>query len=379
MSNTSKIIVSILILAALGGGWLLLQGHKAASSQAAAKEIWYCPMHPHYTSDRPGDCPICGMKLVKKEGHPNAEHALQEHIAGPENRLADHAPVALDARQEQLMGVKTVAVRKQALMKTIRVPGYVSTNHELFELQNEYVQAYINYITVYRDYRRFEHTRRNWETHRGLQVKIHEVEDKLLRLGFSSDQIGKLRNVSWKTLWDQPELLLFKEGAHYWVVAQIFEPDRGFVEAGQEAEVEIPAYAEKIKGVIRTVGGIFDPQTRTVNAIIELTGYRGELEGNMLVNVTIPVDLNEFLIVPSTAVMDTGLRKIVYVESKPGIFEPREIQTGPLGDNGWAVKSGLAQGEQVAVEGNFLLDSESRLRAVLSNDTAGQGEHAHGQ
>lgn len=371
MSNTSKIIISILILAVAGGGWLWLQGHKASPSQAIAKEIWYCPMHPHYTSDRPGNCPICGMKLVKKEGHPNAEHALQEHM--------DHAPVALDARQEQLMGVKTVAARKQALMKTIRVPGYVSTNHELFELQNEYVQAYINYTTVYRDYRRFEHTRRNWEAHRDLQVKIHQAEDKLLRLGFGNDQIGKLRNVSWRTLWDQPELLLFKEGANYWVVAQIFEPDRGFVEAGQEVQVEVPAYAEKIKGVIRTVGGIFDPQTRTVNAIIELAGHRGELESNMLVNVTVPVELNEFLVVPSTAVMDTGLRKIVYVETKPGIFEPREIQTGPLGDNGWAIKSGLTEGEQVAVEGNFLLDSESRLRAALSDDTAGKGEHAHGQ
>ncbi len=226
----------------------------------------------------------------------------------------------------------------------------------------------MDFVVIYRDYRRYKHTRRNWESHRVLQLRLHEAEDKLLRLGVGRYQIEKLRQVSWRAPWNQPELMFFKEGAAYWVVAQIFESDRGFVEVGQEVQVEIPAYAEKVKGVIVSVGGIFDDRTRTVNAFIELNDYRGELEGNMFVNVSIPVELNESLIVPKSAVMDTGLRKIVYVKKDAGLFEPRPIDVGAPGDNGWVVRSGLVEGEQVVVEGNFLLDSESRLMTAIHGE-----------
>ena len=338
------------------------------AANVLAKDIYYCPMHPFYTSDKPGDCPICNMKLVKKEGNPRAEAALMARwAASHRNDVIGYAPVNIDNRQMQLMGVKTTPVRKQVLVKTVRTVGYVSTNHQLYELQDEYIRAYLDFTLAFRDYRRAEHTRRSWETHRQLQLKLHEAEDKLLRLGFGPYQIEQMQKISWQTPWIQPPLLFFKEGsvASYWVVAQIFEQDLGFVEAGQEVEVEISTYAEKARGIIRSVGGTLDPQTRTVNALIELDGYKGELAGNMLVNVNIAVDLNEDLIVPSEAVMDTGLRKIVFVQTNPGIFEPREIQVLALGDNGWAVKSGLKEGEKVVVDGNFLIDSESRLQASL--------------
>lgn len=330
-----------------------------AGALAYAGDIYYCPMHPYYTSDKPGNCPICGMTLVKKEGHPSAEHALQEHLQG-----GDHAQVVLNPQQTQVLGVQTVPALRQTLVKTVKVPGYVSTYHELYQVQDAYIRAYFAYVTIYRDYRRFQHTRRNWETHRELQTKLHEAEDKLLRLGLSPDQIKKLQNISWKTPWDQPGLILFKEEVHYWVIAQVFERDLGYVEAGQEVEIDISSYAEKAKGTVMSVGAVLDPATRTVNALIEINDYRGELAGNMFASVTVRSELGESLVVPIAAVTDTGTRKIVYVQTKPGTFEPRQVEMGALGDNGWAVKSGLKEGEQVAVEGNFLLDSESRLQAA---------------
>ncbi|MBI4308963.1 MAG: efflux RND transporter periplasmic adaptor subunit [Candidatus Omnitrophica bacterium] len=348
-----------------------------SSSNAFAKDIWYCPMHPHYTSDRPGLCPICNMSLVKKQGHPSAGHAMQEHLqASGKEGTEGHAPVSLTPQQMQWTGVKTAAVQRAPLVKKVRAAGYVSTVHELFEYQDQFIQAHIDYVTTYRDYKRFAHTRRNWDAHRALQVKIHETKDKLLRLGLGPMEIEKLEKVTWRNAWQQPELLLFKDDVPYWVVAQIFESDRGFLTAGQEVEVEIPAYHEQAKGVVRFIGGIFDSQTRTVNALIELQGHRGELEGDMFVHVTIPIELNESVMVPKEAVLDTGTRKIVYVQAKPGVFEPRDIEVVALGDNGWAVKSGLKEGEQVAVEGNFLLDSESRLQAAFAG--ASQGGHSHG-
>ena len=324
-----------------------------------AKDIYYCPMHTYYTSDKPGNCPICGMTLVKRKFVQTQNSA--SHPSG--NHLSDYAPVTIDTRQMQLMGIKTAPVVKQPLVKTIRTVGFISTNHDLYQLQDEYIRAYIDLALAFRDARRFEHTRRSWESHREQRLKLHEAQDKLLRLGLGTHQIEQLQKVSWQTPWDQPQLLFFKEGTYYWVVAQIFEGDLGFVEPDQEAEIEIPVYAEKTKGIIRTIGGILDPQTRTVNALIELNQYRGELVGNMLVNVKVHVELNEYLMVPAEAVMNTGLRKIVFMQEKPGVFQPREVQVQALGDNGWAIKSGLAEKEQVAVSGNFLLDSESRLQA----------------
>ena len=362
MSDFLKLFVMIVVL--------------TGSTLAFAKDIWYCPMHPSYTSDKPGLCPICNMSLVKKQGNPSAEAAVmkkeQQHS---QEGIQGHASVVLNTQQMQLMGVKTMPVSREPLMKKVRAAGYVSTAHDLYKFQDELIKASLAYVTTYRDYKRFVHSRRNWETHRELQLKVHETKDELLKLGLGPRDIEKLEKVSWRNAWKQPELLFFKDEGMYWVIAQIFESDRGFLTAGQEVEIEIPSYNETAKGTIRTIGGIFDQETRTVNALIEIKDYRGELEGNMFVNVTIPVELNEAMIVPKTAVMDTGTRKIVYVQTKPGEFEPRDVQVTALGDNGWAVKSGLREGEHVAVEGNFLLDSESRLQSSFQGAMEG---HDHG-
>ncbi len=365
MSNTSKMIISILILAALGGGWLLLQGHRAADSQTTAKEIWYCPMHPHYTSDKPGVCPICQMNLVKKRGNPKAE--LQPQVAEFQrpSGVQGYTTILVPAQKQQLIGLKTAIVNKTSAVKTIRAAGHVSTNHDLYMFQDEYIQAYTQFVTVYRDARRFEHLRRNWEAHRELQVKLHEAEDKLLRLGLGTRQIEQLQKVSWKTPWNQPDLLFLKDHFEYWVVVQIFEGDLGFVEVGQEVDIDIPSYKEKAKGIVRSIGGTVDPDTRTTNALIELKGYRGELKGNMFVNAAISAQLNEVMMVPRDAVMDTGIRKVVFVQKDEGTFEPRDIQTGWEIDGGYEVTSGLKEGERIVVSGNFLLDSESRVQAGL--------------
>ncbi len=90
-----------------------------------AKEIWYCPMHPTYISDRAGQCPICGMNLVKKQD--KAEAAHQDH----EQRKVDgYAPVTIKESMQKLIGLKTVMVERNALVKTIRAPGVVDPNYQ---------------------------------------------------------------------------------------------------------------------------------------------------------------------------------------------------------------------------------------------------------
>jgi len=116
---------------------------------------------------------------------------------------------------------------------------------------------------------------------------------------------------------------------------------------------------------------MIDPMTRTSRVRIALPSYRGELSLNMYVNVDIPVEMDNTLAVPRESIMDTGINKIVFVQTQEGIFEPRHITTGFEGDGFVAVKSGLKEGERIAVSGNFLLDSESRMQAAW----AGGQEH----
>lgn len=408
--KTKNVLIILLVLLAAGVGVFFFKKSPPVPGTITAhshKNDYYCPMHPQYTSDRPGICPICQMKLVKKEGNPQAElqqmtEAQKEkkilywtdpmipgykaegpgkspmgmdlipvYEESPQNQssgqaVPEYTTVSLTPQKQQLIGIKTMKVERKDAVKIIRALGRVTTNHDLYILQDEYVKAYTKFVKTYRDYRRVEHLSRNWETHRELQLKLHEAEDQLLRLGLGPNQIEKLRNVSWTATWRQPELLFLKDSLQYWVTAQIYEGDLGFVEVGEEADIEIPSYRESAKGIVRSVGGTVDPETRTTYALIELTGYRGELKGNMFVNAVIHVPLSEVIIVPRDAVMDTGLRKVVFVQKGDGIFEPRDIQTNWTTDDGYEVKSGLHEGETIVVSGNFLLDSESRMQASLA-------------
>ena len=175
----------------------------------------------------------------------------------------------------------------------------------------------------------------------------------------------QLREIKYGQPWVQPNLIFFDKNYPIFVYAEIPENDLGFISPSQKIVAQIPVYGETTLGVIRSVAPVVDPVTRTARARIELRDYKGELSVNLYVNIDIPVELDDALVVPRDAIMDTGLRKIVFVQTQEGVFEPRDIKTGFEGDGMVAVKSGLKEGEAIVVSGNFLLDSESRLQGSL--------------
>lgn len=353
---------------------------KRKVKEQTAKDVYYCPMHPSYTSDRPGKCPICNMELVKRKPKEAGQTADDSDGHSHATMPGGYTSVELDEKQRQLMGVRTVEVKKEEVSKTVRAVGYVAHNVDFYKIQNEFIDAYRKYVTIYRDYKRFADRRRNWDVYREIQTKFLEAEHELTLLGLGEPEIAKLRDIKWWQSWDQPELAILRESNNYWVVAQVFERDLGFVEVGQKVIITIPSYHEEMTGVIRSIGGSVDPETRTTRALIEIEGYRGELKANMLAYVDILSELGEHLVVPASAVMDLGTRKIVFMDHGEGVFDPVEIQVAFGGDGYWSVDQGVKVGDKVVVAGNFLLDSESRMRSQMTTDSSEQtGEVSHVQ
>ena len=370
----SKILFFITLGIILVSGGVLYLEFKDGShlvQQKGHKDIYYCPMHPQIQRDRPGNCPICYMKLVKKEEGSTREHTTK-----------DHDLVQLTTDQQQLMGVRTAPVIKKDLTKTIHAYGYVAHDLELYEAQLEYIEAWREYYAFvirrptkenfrqdWRDYYVTEPSAGKWRSQDEIkaQQRLIRSEYELRHMGFHDSQLGQLREIKYGQPWVQPDLLFFEEGHPTWVYAQIFESDLGFIAVGQKAKVTFLAYGETLEGTVETVANMIDPNTRTVQVRIKLEDFSGELTANMYVNVEIQSELNTSLIVPREAILDTGDKKIVFVQKKEGIFEPRTIETDLEGDGMVAVKRGLKEGEIIVVSGNFLLDSESRLKAAIEN------------
>ena len=117
--------------------------------------------------------------------------------------------------------------------------------------------------------------------------------------------------------------------------------------------------------------------TRSVRVRAILDNKEGLLKPEMYVNASREVDLGEVLAVPDEAVFQTGEKNIVFVEKQNGLFEPREVVVGARADKFREIRAGLKEGEKVVVSGNFLIDSESRLKNAL--EAVGGETHSHVQ
>lgn len=161
-----------------------------------------------------------------------------------------------------------------------------------------------------------------------------------------------------------------------WVVADVFEQDIGQVKTGAKAKVRINAYPDKIfEGTITYVYPTLKAETRTVPVRVELPNPGQLLKPAMFAQVELPVGgKGEVVTVPTSAVIDSGTRRIVLVQAKEGRFEPREVKLGQRSDNYVEVQEGVRNGEPVVVAANFLIDAESNLKAAVG----GFGHASHG-
>ena len=161
-----------------------------------------------------------------------------------------------------------------------------------------------------------------------------------------------------------------------WIIADVFEQDLGLIKSGQTAKVRANAYPDKeFAAKVVFVYPTLNAQTRTIPVRLELANPGGLLKPAMFADIELAVPgKGKVLTVPSSAVLHSGTRQTVLVELAEGRFEPREVRLGMQGSDYVEILEGLGEGEKVVTAANFLIDSESNLKAAFSNMTSGQAQ-----
>jgi len=431
---------------------------------------WHCPMHPTYTSNGPGTCPICGMQLVRleegKTRSPAAKtaatqegkllfyrHPMNPSVTSPvpakdemgmdfvpvyaeeagggasratgasgasgASEVPGQATIEVSERGIRLTGVRTALAQRESLTRTTRTVGLVLPDerrirHVHTKIAGWVEKLYVNYtgqmvragqpiLAVYspellasqEEYLRARQSAARFatstipEVRRGAEDLVASARRRLELFDVPQSFLATLERtgqvlravtlvapasgfVSAKLVLEgmevQPgtELFTLTDLSHVWVEADFYENEARLLRIGQRAQVRLPYDPGHVmEGEVTFIYPTLATESRTLKVRLELANLDGHLKPGMFVDVTSGLESAEGVTVPEDAVIDTGLRQVVFVETEPGIFQPREVEVGIRGAGRAVIFSGIGEGERVATRANFLLDSESKLRAAL--------------
>ena len=415
MTQASLPRTALLMALALGvgaaGALLLRPAPKAeVHDHETHKQMYQCPMHPQIIQDHPGDCPLCGMKLVPMKGD-----------AGPAPAgagLPGHAEVHIDPERQQLIGLTTAPVKEGPVGGEIRttarltpdetrirhihvkVEGYVeklfvdfvgmavAKGQPLFTFYSpDCVSAQLEYLLALKTRKALEGgtlqdsgrdlleaARRRltlWDIGADEVATLErtgEVKKSLVLRSPISGVVTAKTAVEGNRLTPGDTPFEITDLARLWAVADIYEPELPQVKVGMPAELTLGAFPGKsFPGRVAFIDPQVDPKTRTTKARVELANPGGLLKPEMYGEMVIKAKARKGLVVPIDAVLDAGARKIVFVALGDGRFEPREVRTGASLGETVELLSGVQAGETVVTRANFLVDSESRLKAALDH------------
>jgi Cu(I)/Ag(I) efflux system membrane fusion protein len=300
------------------------------------------PMDPEVTS------PVAMKDQMGMDYIPVYEEIKAYPATGP--------TVTISPEKQQLIGVKTAPIKKMNLSKVILASGKIAYDPELVITQQEFIQA-LNNRDELKDNQYTDVIDR-------VSSLIDASRNKLKLLGMSEDEIAELE----KTRKAQTNLYLPQEGENVWAYISIYEYEIGLVKKGSSVEIEAVAYpGEVFQGKVVSINPVLDPATRTNQVRVEVLNTEDKLKPEMFVNAKIRVELGERLAIPEEAVTDTGIRKIVYLSMEGGILEGREIIVGQKVEGFYEVLNGLSEGDIIITSGNFLIDSEAKLKSSLQD------------
>jgi len=397
-----------------------------AADSSGRKILYYQdPMHPWYKSDKPGIAPDCGMPLVPiYASERGASNAPSPPMQAPP---AERGPVQLSVAQERLIGLKTAVAEYRSLEKSIRAEARVDVNEtrigQVHTRTSGWIQkVFVDYttqqvrqgdplFTIYspevaateREYLLALKGRLSLgsssfkEVAAGADALVDAARQRLSQWDLSQEQINQIERTgqaerditlfspldgivterkAYPNQYVTPDVSLYTivDYRQVWVYAQIYEPEIEFVRVGDSAVFTTEAYPGRtFRGRIIYIWPQVDLQTRTLKVRMDFPNSSLALKPDMFGNVELHIPLGSRLTVPNSAVLNSGTQQWVFVLQGPGTLHPREVKFGVQTEDYTEIRAGLKPGEIVASSANFLIDSESQLKAALSGVTLGTG------
>ncbi|MGK9475590.1 efflux RND transporter periplasmic adaptor subunit [Melioribacter sp. OK-6-Me] len=454
--NKKTIIIVLIALGISAAGYFLFatkESIQITGNKTEMKQLWTCGMHPEIIMEEPGNCPICGMKLVPKKGtgkttgerkilywrapmdpneiydHPGKSKMGMELVPVYEDEAGSSGIVTIDPAVVQNMNVKTEKVKSMKLSNIVVTNGILTTNEQTDYIVTTRVNGwidklYINYtgqkvnkgdrlMDIYSP----ELVAAQQELLSAIAYKkavsntdINDILDsgdmliknairKLQLLEISDSDIKKLIETkevkTYATLYAQKNgtvisknilegqkvmpgmpLLHISDLSLLWLTADIYEYELSKIQLGSKAEIRFNFLPDKtFTGKISFIYPTVEPKTRTAKLRIDIPNKNDLLKPAMLANVTIyGKDLGVKPVVPENAVIRSGKKDIVIIALGEGKFKPQEIKLGGYSDGYYQVLHGLTEGTTIVTSAQFLIDSESNLRAAVNQFTSGTSE-----
>ncbi len=315
-------------------------------------------------------------------------------------------PIMINPMKQQLIGVKKYTVQEKKLVKTIRTVGRVEYDERILREVNLKIEGWIE--RLYANYTG-KYVRKGEPLFKLYSPELLNAQEeyllatsgrtssslkssaktKLLLWDISESQINQLEKSKKPTtridiLSPTSGYIISKsiiEGGHVkpgqtllqiadiknvWILGDIYEYELPLIKLGQNVTITSQSFPGRYySGTIAYIYPNLNLQTRSVKIRIELENPEEILKPGMFTNIQIEVDMGIHLAVPESAVLNSGVRKVVFVSKGNGIFIPNEVELGSLVNGYYPVRKGLAKGDVVVRSANFFLDSESQLTATM--------------
>jgi Cu(I)/Ag(I) efflux system membrane fusion protein len=327
--------------------------------------------------------------------------------------------VKITPEKQQLIGVKSVAVEKRSDSQSIRILGRVAvdetrvyrinatvdgwitkalpTSTGIFVKKNETLATFYSpeflsagqaLLFALNSMDRVQATGKETPAQKDqitqFSINLKQYRDSLKNLGMGDLQIDEMirtrkymenvditspadgfiliRNVSDGQRFDKgTELYRIADLSHVWVLTDTYEDEARHLPTGKSVKVSLPPQKKTFTAKVSKALPQFDTTTRTLKVRLEINNPEYTLKPDMFVDIELPIQLPPAITVPADAILDSGVKKTVFVDRGNGFFEPREVETGWRMGNWVEIVRGLEVGERIVTSGTFLIDSESKL------------------